>query len=361
LSVFMSAIAPILKAIRTVLSNNTTDNINAIATLAGLKLEDFAVEKPVYDSVTNNDLKEIIAAIRKIMANNTPENARALAQAAGLSIEKPTPKEFLEGEAVASIKSGQIKPNAEGKIINGAMDWVRDYLAKNRPSQIFFNPLVGEIILSPRSIKSAMNHKPLPIDVQAIPAIPDALEKAIVLDKSVDDGGKDIDNIVIAAPVEIDGERYYLVMRLRRDTRSDQSQPRFYTVAAVLEKEAIKKAASLMTRALSPEDDSGLTGGRSRLLNVLHKALSVNDSANQDFALSTYTEAELRAQEAALKAAEAKRQAEEKAAKDKAFADRQVGDFRLSGSSMPSDVAASYGQNDMFVQTREAALHSPLL
>ncbi len=55
----------------------------------GAKLEDFAVEKPVYDSVTNNDPKVIIAAIRKLMANNTPENARALAEAAGLSIEKP--------------------------------------------------------------------------------------------------------------------------------------------------------------------------------------------------------------------------------------------------------------------------------
>jgi predicted RNA methylase len=80
--------------------------------------------------------------------------------------------------------------------------------------------------------------------------------------------------------------------------------------------------------------------------------LSIKKPSPTDFNLSTYTESDLRAQESVLKAAEAKRQADEKAAKDKAFADRQVGDFRLSGSSMPSDVAASYGQNDMFVQTR---------
>ena len=79
-----------------------------------------------------------------------------------------------------------------------------------------------------------------------------------------------------------------------------------------------------------------------------------------DFTLSTYTEADLRAQEAVLKAAEAKRQADEKAAKDKAIADKQVGDFRLSGSSMPSDVAASYGQNDMFVQTRGRQVEKPV-
>lgn len=84
-----------------------------------------------------------------------------------------------------------------------------------------------------------------------------------------------------------------------------------------------------------------------------------DNGASQDFTLSTYTEAELRTQEAVLKAAEAKRQADEKAAKDKAIADKQVGDFRLSGSSLPSDVAASYGQNDMFVQTRGQQVEKP--
>lgn len=79
-----------------------------------------------------------------------------------------------------------------------------------------------------------------------------------------------------------------------------------------------------------------------------------------DFNLSTYTESDLRAQEAVLKAAEVKRQANEKAAKDKAIADKQVGDFRLSGSSLPSDVAASYGQNDMFVQTRGQQVEKPV-
>ena len=43
-----------------------------------------------------------------------------------------------------------------------------------------------------------------------------------------------------------------------------------------------------------------------------------------------------------------KREAEEKA-RLKAQADKELNDFRLTGSSLPSDVAASYGQGDMFV------------
>ena len=40
-----------------------------------------------------------------------------------------------------------------------------------------------------------------------------------------------------------------------------------------------------------------------------------------------------------------------KKARLKAQADKELNDFRLTGSSLPSDVAASYGQGDMFVNT----------
>lgn len=186
--------------------------------------------------------------------------------------------EFLTGEPVASIQSGQIKPNAEGKIINGAMDWIRAWLAENNPSGEFNHPQLGKIILSARGIKNAMNHKPYPIDVQAIPAIPQVLDKAVLLSLSMDDLGKPIENAVIAAPILIDGQHYYLVMRLRRDLTNPGSEPKFYTVAAELESEANKKVTSLMTSPIS-ETEGRNTGGRDRLLNVLHSALSVNNPA----------------------------------------------------------------------------------
>jgi hypothetical protein len=53
-----------------------------------------------------------------------------------------------------------------------------------------------------------------------------------------------------------------------------------------------------------------------------------------------------------IKAAEQAKQQVEEQARLKAQADKELNDFRLSGSSAPSDIAASYGQGDMFVQTR---------
>ena len=49
----------------------------------GGKLESFAVEKPVYDAVSDNDHKAIIAAIRKALATPNDDNIQALADVAG--------------------------------------------------------------------------------------------------------------------------------------------------------------------------------------------------------------------------------------------------------------------------------------
>ena len=49
------------------------------------KLESFAVEKPVYDAVSDNDHKAIIAAIRTAIATPNDDNIQALARAAGLT------------------------------------------------------------------------------------------------------------------------------------------------------------------------------------------------------------------------------------------------------------------------------------
>nr|WP_239552612.1 LPD38 domain-containing protein [Oceanisphaera litoralis] len=63
--------------------------------------------------------------------------------------------------------------------------------------------------------------------------------------------------------------------------------------------------------------------------------------------LSSYTEAELQQQADQVKQA----QQDEREAQSRYEADREVGDFNLTGSNAPADVAMSQGQNDMFTQT----------
>ena len=83
---------------------------------------------------------------------------------------------------------------------------------------------------------------------------------------------------------------------------------------------------------------------------------AIPEALNDDFELSSQSESERLAKEAEIKLLEQqKREAEEKA-RLKAQADKELNDFRLTGSSLPSDVAASYGQGDMFVNTRSQKL-----
>ena len=71
----------------------------------GGKLEDFAVEKPVYDAVSDNDPKAIIAAIRTALA--TPkDNIQALAMVAGLKIKKVMTDGFVKIQVYMSILFG---------------------------------------------------------------------------------------------------------------------------------------------------------------------------------------------------------------------------------------------------------------
>lgn len=275
----------------------------------GGKLEDFAVEKPVYNSLDHYNsinpdysITNIMGLIKSLANKKDDTLAGELAKAIGVQIKKPTPSEFLKGDAVASIKSGQIKPDEKGRRIPSAVNWIREWLQNNQHNGEFIHPQLGVIHLSVGGIKAAMSHKPTDLDIQAIPAIPEALPKSIVLDVSPDDEGKPIENTVIAAPIKIDDIKYHLVMRLRRDTADKTQNPRFYTFAVAVERaenenghipslvaassaEEVGQArghdrlsgTSLMTRADPLNQVDKLTGGRSRLLNVLHKALAVKE------------------------------------------------------------------------------------
>lgn len=71
----------------------------------------------------------------------------------------------------------------------------------------------------------------------------------------------------------------------------------------------------------------------------------------EDPLLTLYSEADIAEKERQRQAAQEAEQRKREEAERKAQADREQGDFRLSGSDSTSDVAASYGQNDMLGAT----------
>lgn len=182
---------------------------------------------------------------------------------------------FLSGQPIASIQSGLIKPDEQGRFIKSAINWFKDWLEKNKHSTEFENDQLGMVIIAPAGIKSAMSHKPRPIDVQALPVLPHVIKKARVISITKDDTGKPIENIILAAPIVVDGQRCHIVIRLRKYYEIKGEAPRYYTQAVAIE---TNTATSNQTEHLGDKSLTrfGESGGRDRLLNVLHDALNVN-------------------------------------------------------------------------------------
>ncbi|HGG9702080.1 TPA: PLxRFG domain-containing protein [Neisseria meningitidis] len=182
--------------------------------------------------------------------------------------------DILTGSPVADIESGLIKRDENGKVIANAREFIRKWLAENRPDGIFRHPEVGEVMLTVRGVKNSLSHFSADIHVDALPAVPYVLENSAVLEYSKDKNGDNVENVILAAPANIGGKRHYVVVRLRKDLKSGQ-KPQFYVVAAQLETDAQRETALAVETRLS--HDGHIAGGKNRLLNILHSALiSVN-------------------------------------------------------------------------------------
>lgn len=266
----------------------------------GAKLEDFSVEKPQYDSLNGNtSLMDTLALITSLSKKKDEAVAQQLADAIGVKIKKPSP--IFE-------------------TYQDALDWVSEQSKKYSSKKAF---------TATDLYKSVYEQINVLYEQEKAKTSADKIK--LMRDSGVEIGDK-VKTFVMGS--FLDGQTHYGVVVLRNG----------YPYVNLNEKMTVSRKGKLR--------DASFIAWDSRW--------EKDNGASQDFTLSTYTESDLRAQEAVLKAAEAKRQADEKAAKDKAIADKQVGDFRLSGSSMPSDVAASYGQNDMFVQTRGRQVEKPV-
>ena len=179
--------------------------------------------------------------------------------------------QFLNGEPVATITSGQIKRDEDGKVVANAKEYMRQWLAENRPDGIFHHPKIGEINLFVRGVKDSISHYGADIHVNALPAVPYVLENSVIIDKSNDKDGKNIENYVLASPITIDNENYYAVVRLKKELDKDKN-PKFYIVSAETETEAQKNA--VLTLETRSTHDGYIAGGKNRLLNILHETLA---------------------------------------------------------------------------------------
>ena len=80
--------------------------------------------------------------------------------------------------------------------------------------------------------------------------------------------------------------------------------------------------------------------------------VAASNAEESEFSLTTQTEESAKQSEIEAAEREKSQQKAKQQDQDRAEADAERDDFRLSGSSAPSDIATSYGQNDLLASTR---------
>ena len=131
------------------------------------------------------------------------------------------------------------------------------------------NPELGTIVLNRRSIRDSLGHGGSRAKVVAFAAIPDVLRHGIVVDHQVNWKGRGYETYVVAAPVTIGVDRYFVGSVLI----SPKSGHRFYTHDLIVERES--RDGPLYNRSLENE---GLPGGThpGSIKSLLRRIAGVN-------------------------------------------------------------------------------------
>ncbi|PTQ86750.1 LPD29 domain-containing protein [Agitococcus lubricus] len=223
---------------------NTWDGVGDIpdwvrgAIRYGGKLEDFAVEKPVYDAVSDADPKAVIVAIRAVLTKATPENMQSLADVAGLKIVKTKEQidisieeaiknlEWVDkADPIASMKGDEVPRFDKVKLLT---EWVGHHWEEQTGGKVNREDL-GEVVVDTKAAKYSANHGMNAIKAQAFYLVPDALKSGVLLGQLPVVKGKP-KAFIIAAPVSIDDKVYRLLI----EVRSDANMQRLYVHEVVL-------------------------------------------------------------------------------------------------------------------------------
>jgi hypothetical protein len=129
--------------------------------------------------------------------------------------EKMEVREFLLGEPVCKVRSGVIKADQSGTAIENAKKW-----AKNHAQEIIRQD-IGKVVFDAGGVKDSLSHKFGQRKLDAVQAIPSAIEHGKVVEISDDLDKKPIKNVILVAPIQIDNEKSFLCIRLVKNVGSD--------------------------------------------------------------------------------------------------------------------------------------------
>ena len=157
-------------------------------------------------------------------------------------------KAIADMEVVAKIDGAKLE-----KTGNKPFDIINTYfksLGNNIYSDVF-----GDIALPKSSVKSEIRHGITAEKIASIEAIPSVIKEGKVIFFNTK-AGSDVERIVVAAPIQIGENDYFMGIMLQRDTQSQRLY--LHNVVAVKTKETISSSQDNSLTNWSDEDNSRL-------------------------------------------------------------------------------------------------------
>jgi hypothetical protein len=173
---------------------------------------------------------------------------------------------FFLKEPIKIVKEDFIKAESNKKAKEKTLEWIT-----MTGSKIIHREDIGEIVFDRAGVKTSFEHRIYQNKLDALPAIPDVIEKGKIIDISNDFDGKPIKNTLIAGPIQIGDKPEILVVRLRMVKGHDN---KFY-VHDIFVNELIKNKGNTIKAGSTGNPVGESSKSIAYIKNILHSIMNV--------------------------------------------------------------------------------------
>ena len=235
-----------------------------------MPMKDLMNEVRIHNFNQSNDIQEMrknIEALKTPFGQNSKLNYKEWSFARSDEFKKQfgdwesiQKKNFLlSNETVISLKGDEF-PKKEGISLT---EQVENFFKKNTDNII--SPFFGKVSLDKRGLKNSVYHGINRIKAIAYAAVPEVINKGVIIDKSINHKNRGYDSYVVAAPIKIKEENYICEVVLKKNKNGTE----FY-LHEVTEQKKYLDRAFVTRRGKSPAQNPGT------IVNLLDNIISVN-------------------------------------------------------------------------------------
>jgi hypothetical protein len=184
--------------------------------------------------------------------------------------EKITIRDFLLGEPVKTVTAGFIKAESNKKAKEKTLEWI-----KTTGDKTIYREDIGEVVFDRAGVKTSFEHRIYQNKLDALPAIPEVIEKGKIIDISNDFDGKPIRNTLIAAPIQIGEKPEILVVRLRMIRGHNN---KFYVHDIFIADRMLKNKGNTIKAGSAGKPVGGPSKSIAHIVTILYDILTVKGS-----------------------------------------------------------------------------------